>query len=241
MKNVWNIGSWIFGFVLLMAMLAFSSSRKDDVRINGIEVKVDHSKMQYFISDEDVENIIRDEYPFIDSLLFREINTYVLEERLDNHPSIRKAEVYSALDGTLRVDVSQKQPLFRVHRSGGDYYIAEKGDSMALSPNFSAQVPLVTGALSAETEQQIFEFFEHTQQNEFYKNFFSGIDVAENGEWILFPNPGRHKVLLGTPEDVEHKLSKLQSFYKSVVDKKNIDSIKTLNLAFEGQVVCTKY
>lgn len=241
MKKAWNIGSWLFGLVMMLVMLAFSSNRREDLNVNGIKAHVDHSNLQYFITDSDVETIVRNEYPFIDSIPYREININVLEERLDNHPSIRKAEVYSALDGTLRIDVSQKQPVFRVHRSGGDYYIAEKGDSMALSSNFSAQVPLVTGAISAETEKQIFDFFEFLKQDEFYKSFFTGINVNENGDWTLYPKPGRHKVILGKPEDIATKLHKLQAFYESVVDQKNIDSIKTLNLAFEGQVVCTKY
>lgn len=241
MSKIWNIASWIIGLGVLLTMLAFSSNIRDEVRISGLEVQVDNSHQQYFITKEDVENIIRDKHPFIDSLLYREININVLEERLDNHPSIRKAEVYSALDGTLRIDVSQKKPVFRVHHSHGDYYIAEKGDSMALSPNFSAKVPLVTGSVSAETAQQVFDFFDHFQEDEFFKNFFSGIHVNENNEWVLYPKPGRHHVMLGTPENWESKLRKLQAYYENLVDQKNIDSIKTLNLTYDGQVVCTKY
>lgn len=209
--------------------------------ITEVEVYVNTDKHQYFISTDDVQKIIREEHPNIDSLLYREININVLEERLDNHPSIRKAEVYSALDGKLRVDVSQKQPMFRVHGSTGDYYIAEAGDSMALSPNFSAKVPLVTGAISAESEKQLFDFFVKVQQNEFYKNFFEGVHIDDNEDWVLYPKPGRHRVLLGSNDDIDAKLNKLRAFYKSVVDKENIDQIKILNLAYDGQVICTKY
>lgn len=241
MSKTWNIATWSLGFVSLMVMLAFSGNRREDMPISDVDVNVNTDKLQYFISKEDVQKIVRTEYPNIDSLLYREININVLEERLDNHPSIRKAEVYSALDGKLRIDVSQKQPMFRVHGSAGDYYIAEAGDSMALSPNFSAKVPLITGAISDENRKQLFDFFVKFQQDEFYKNFFEGVQVEENGDWILYPKPGRHHVLLGAPDDIEAKLNKLRAFYKSVVDKKNIDQIKTLNLAYDGQVICTKY
>lgn len=241
MNKIWNIGTWVAGFIMLLIMAAFSSKKQDEVQVQGIDIQIDYSQKQYFVTEADVEQIVRGEYPYLDSLFYREINITVLEETLDNHPSIRKAEVYSALDGILRIHVRQKQPCYRVHNSVRDYYIDETGDSMALSPHFSAKVPLVTGSLSAETEQKIFEFFSMANQDGFFADFFTGIHVDEEGAWELYPKPGRHKVLLGQPEKIEEKMKKLKVFYMNVIDQKNIDSIASLNLAYDKQVICTKY
>lgn len=241
MSKIWNIASWSAGFILLLVVAAFSCKKQSEVAFKDFDILIDYSTNQYFVNEEEVENIVREEYPYVDSLLCREINITVLEETLDNHPSIRKAEVYSALDGILRIRVKQKQPCCRVHTSERDYYIDEVGDSMALSPNFSAKVPLVTGRLSAEKRQKIFEFFSGIRDDEFYRNFFTGIQVEEDGDWILYPKPGHHKVLMGGPEKWEEKLKNLKVFYENVVDSKNIDSIASLNLSFEKQVICKKY
>lgn len=241
MKKVWNIASWTIGFVLLMVLGAFSSQKKGEVKHQGIDLQIDYNQNHYFVSKGEIEEIIRNEYPYIDSILCREINITLLEETLDNHPSIRKAEVYSALDGILRIQVQQKQPCYRVHSSAVDYYIAEKGDTMKLSPNYSAKVPLVTGTLSAKSIREVYEFFNKVKEDEFFSNFFTGINVDSNGEWILYPRPGRHKVFLGPPENVSEKLRRLKIFYQSVIDKKNIDSIASLNVTYEKQVICKKY
>lgn len=240
MKKLWNIAGWTLGFALLISLLAFSSQCRNSVQLSKIEIEVDYHRDLHFVTTEEIEKIVRDEYPYLDSLFCKEININLLEERLDNHPSIRKAEVYSALDGILRIDVTQKQPVFRVQNSGRAYYIDEVGDSMALSPNYSARVPLVTGSISPETAKAVFGLYQQLQADEFYRDFFAGVHVEENGGWTLYPRPGQHKILLGQPEELKEKLKRLKIFYHSVVDSGNLDSIKALNLAFDKQVVCTK-
>lgn len=241
MSKIANIAMWTGGVAVMVVLLAFSRSTCETIRTAGLEIKIDHSQGQYFVNEPEVEKTIRAVYPFLDSLLCKEININLLEERLDNHPSIRKAEVYSAMDGILRVRIKQKTPMFRVQNSERGYYIDEKGDSMALSPNFSARVPLVTGSLSAGQEAALFGFFGELGGDKYFKGFFSGLQVEETGEWILYPKPGRHEVKLGEPVNLENKMQRLRKFYQTVVDTQNLDSIASLNLTYDGQVVCTKY
>lgn len=241
MMKIWNIVSWTLGLALLLVLAAFSSQKQGEVKFQGIDIQIDYNQKHYFVTKGELEEIVRIEYPYMDSILSREINITVLEETLDNHPSIRKAEVYSALDGILRIHIQQKQPCYRVHNSIRDYYIAEKGDTMVLSPNYSAKVPLVTGKLSAETTYKVYEFFTSIKKDEFFGNFFTGIDVDDKGDWTLYPKPGHHKVFIGEPENLDEKLRRLKIFYQSVIDKKNIDSIASLNLTYDKQVICKKY
>lgn len=241
MKRYVDIISWISGIALLLVLMAFSSQREKELRIKGLDIQIDYSNAQYFVNKQEVTQIVQKEYPYLDSLYERDININLLEESIDNHPSIRKAEVYSALDGILRIRVHQKKPLFRVHNSQRDFYITEQGDTMGLSPNFSAEVPLVTGLSSAKNEQAIFHFFSNLKKDDFYKDFFTGLNVEADSTWTLYPRPGHHKVLLGKPENIDTKLQKLETFYKKVVDRKNLDSIASLNLAYDKQVVCIKH
>ncbi len=236
-----NILFWSSGIIVMLVIFAFSGNQHKTLRTKGIHIHVDQAGGYHFVNQEEVEAWILDEYPFFDSLFLQEINIPLLEESLDNHPSIRKAEVYSKLDGSLRIDVYQKQPVVRVQNSGAAFYIDEQGDSMALSPRFSVKVPLVTGRMNAETREKVYHFFKDLQTDEFYRDFFSGLKIETNGEWILYPRPGRHTVLAGTPEDLESKLKKLKSFYQNIGTAENIDRFKTINLKYSDQVICRKY
>ncbi len=241
MAKLKNILFWTGGILLLLVIFAFSGSQNKLLKTNGLNITIHHSDELYFVSQEEVQQWVMNEYPFFDSLFLQEINIPLLEESLDNHPSIRKAEVYSTLDGSLRIDIYQKQPVARVQTSKAAFYIDEQGDSMALSKRFSARVPLVTGKIEAESQEKIYHFFEDLKLDEFYQNFFSGLEVSPQGEWILYPKPGNHKVLLGTPDNLTGKLKKLKSFYQNIGSKENIGRVKTINLMYRDQVIVEKF
>lgn len=241
MRKIIQILSWSLGVIALIVAMSFTSSLRKDTIASGPVIEIKQIDNQRFLKNEDIEMAVRLQYPDLDSMLLREINIHLLEESIDNHPSIRKAEVYSGLDGTLRIEVFPKKPVARIYNSGRAYYLDEIGDSMALSENFSAEVPLITGKASPKIRHQIFEFIKLCEGDDLYDGFFGGININEEDEWTLYPKPGRHSVLMGRFSDVEAKLDKLKVFYEQTVDKDNIDSLKSINLKFEGQVICRKY
>lgn len=236
--------SWLLGISTLVLVLAFTSSKRANqiIHISATEIEIQPIEDQYFITPDEIKEIIESEYFFYDSLMLREINIKLLEERLDNHPSIRKAEVYSKLDGSLRIGIFQKQPLARVQGLIADYYIDELGDSMALSTNYYAKVPLVKGIVKEEARKDIHSFLTELAQDDFYKGFFGGLEILENEEWILYPKIGDHKILFGLPEDGSQKLKKLKKYYLNIAaDQQTIESLKLVNLKYEGQVICRKH
>ncbi len=240
MKNFWNILSWIAGIGLIISLYAFSGDCQQETRIKSIQVEIEGVADYPFITQNEVMEILYSEYPFLDSLYCREINKSLLEESLDNHPSIHKAEVYSTLTGILWINISQKRPVFRVQHSDRAYYVDAYGSVMPLSPHYSAEVPLVTGHITPQMEHLIYEFFTDLEGDEFFDGFFHGVDVAEDGTWTLYPELGNHQVLLGEPKDVEDKLSRLQTFYMRTRDTPLLDEFKSLNLMQSGQVVGSK-
>lgn len=236
--------SWTFGAFVLIAILAFSAVSRNSsfVSAKSIKIEIEDVEGQYFITSDELKKEMVYELEIIDSLSLGEINIKLLEESLDNHPSIRKAEVYSKLDGSLRVAVSQKQPIARIQSSTADYYIDEIGDSMALSSNYFASVPLINGVINAKTRKKIHQFLSLIQEDPSFKDFIGGIKIVANGEWLLYPKHGNHKIIFGKPEDSKRKLRKLKIFYLNKASTKaELDEIKLLNLKYEGQVICRKH
>lgn len=233
--------SWISGLLGLILASSFAHKKQEEIRVNGLKINIDYSQEEYFVKQEDIKFLVDQTYPIFDSLPFKEINIHLLEESLDNHPSIRKAEVYSGLDGILRIDVIQKHPVARVQGSLSAFYLDEQGDTMELSPNYSAQVPLITGLTSLKQQKAVFDFLKSNQKDSFYRDWFGGLHIEANGEWTLYPRPGNHKVFIGKPLELEKKLRKLKVFYQNAVTEKNLDSLKTINLKYDGQVICRKY
>ena len=236
-----NTALWILGIGLIITMWAFSSGKMTEQKMNGLQVTINFDDGYYFVNKEDVTRTIKNILPGLDTLRLIEINSRLLEETLENHPSIAKAEVYSALNGNLRIDVYQRKPIARIQNGGLGFYLDEEGKRMPLSNNFSAGVPLITGFVADSNLVLIHDFLIKSANDSFYKDFFAGIDIDKNNQWKLYPKAGNHSIMMGDPTDADKKLNKLETFYRSAVDEKSFKNLKTIDLRYNKQVISTKH
>ena len=59
-------------------------------------------------------------------------------------------------------------------------------------------------------------------------------------ELELVPRSGNYTILFGSIENVEQKFDKLMRFYKEGLNNRGWDRYSTINIKYEGQVVCSK-
>lgn len=227
-------------FLALAMLMGFAKRQHAKSLYNNFYIDILDGYDKPFITEAEVISEIEKLYTTLDSVAIGEININLLEETLDNHPSILKAEVYSDLNGSLRITVSQHQPLARVIDHKPEYYLLANGGKMPLSTNFSATVPLLTGVTNDSMLAKLSSFWEEIQDDTFFKSFFSGMHIAPNGDLILYPKIGKHKVILGTVVNYAPRLKKLKTFYLKAMSTEELKDIKELNLKFKDQVICRK-
>jgi cell division protein FtsQ len=64
------------------------------------------------------------------------------------------------------------------------------------------------------------------------------IHIDHNGEAILVPKLGNHKIYFGLPADnTDDKLSRLQNFYEKALPYEGWEKYKYINLAYDNQIV----
>ncbi|MBL4624898.1 MAG: hypothetical protein JKY42_07140 [Flavobacteriales bacterium] len=181
-----------------------------------------------------------------------------LERLLNNNSSINHAEVYSTIDGVLKIELDQRNPILRVFTEDGDgYYVDEKGWMMPLSNKFTARVVVANGAVKtsfalgykmnvmdeAQEDQSLKDLYQlasFIDKDSFWNAQIVQLYVKENGDLELIPRVGNHEILFGKAEQVEEKFDKLMIFYKKGLSKTGWNRYKTINLKYNNQVVCTK-
>lgn len=225
---------------LIVLMSGFSGKARQEAPLQSLDIAIGDREKLRFVDESTLRILVQKTYPDIFKKKLSEINIALLEENLEIHASIKNAEVYSTLAGTLNIDVKQKQPVVRFNGSTSGYYLDQYGQKMPLSSSFTAEVPLVTGAVRGR-EKEVCTFFQQLEKHPYFQSWFAGMHIDAQNNWILFPVEGKHKVILGEPEEIEVKLQKLEAFYKSVINAKNIDDYKSINLKFQDQVVCKKH
>ncbi len=239
MKKWQYIGLWSVSALFWLALISWSQGRYEELRIIGLELSFENRMEKSFLDPTEIEAIIQSQYGEIEGLLVAEINKSLLEESIENHPTIAKAEVYSSLDGILWIMLWQHEPLARVLNGQGSFYLLPEGGQMPLSQHYSEAVPLVSGSLNKESRKSIADFFEALQEDEFFKDAFSALATDASGDWTLYPRNGDFKIQLGKPNKIDNKLRKLQVFYEQA-PLEDITVIQEIDLRFEGQLICRK-
>ena len=232
-------------FLLIIAMLSFLSwtSREslNDVACQKVEIQVDTEEGLFFVNAEMVGAMLLEKEDSILGKTYEDINIYLLEEFLDAHPNIKKAELYLTIDGNLCVDVKQRKPIVRVFEENDSYYLDEEIMQFSLSEKYSARVLQVYWSeITDERKTILASVVDLIDADEFLKAQITAIAFDETDELIVYPRVGDHKIILGEAQNLVKKFEKLKVFYRHGLEKVGWDRYSHINLKFKDQVVCTK-
>lgn len=152
---------------------------------------------------------------------------------------IKQAQVFMSVDGLITANVEQKKPIARVS-TNASYYIDDEGSYMPLSTNYSARVPLVTGAIEKNDLSNVFTMAKKVRADEFLKKQVVEIHQNEDQSIDLRLRDTDFIVHLGRLNLIEKKINNLKAFYLKAKKDKTLDSYSVVNLKFDKQVICTK-
>ena len=232
-------------FLLIVAVLSFLSWTSR-VSLNGvvcenIEIQVNTEGDLFFVNAEMVGDMLLEKEDSVLGKTYEDINIYLLEEFLDAHPNVKKAELYLTIDGNLCVDVEQRKPLVRVFEEKDSYYLDEEIMQFSLSEKYSARVLQVYWSEITEERRTILaSVIELINADEFLKAQITAIAFEETDELVVYPRVGDHEIILGEAQDLVNKFEKLKVFYRHGLEKVGWERYSHINLKFKDQVVCTK-
>ena len=241
MRSFLNI-SYLFLIVTVLFYISWSSLFHLDLqKCSKVQIQVDTEGDLFFINTEMVEEMIFSKEDSLIGKSYEDINIYLLEEFVNEHPNIKKAELYLTLDGALSIDVKQREPLVRVFEGNESYYLDEEMNHFALSDQYSARILQVYWDELTEFRVEILgSLIELIESDKFLKAQITGIVFDENNELVVYPRLGGHKIILGEAEDLRNKFEKLKVFYRHGLGKVGWGRYSMINLKYHNQVVCTK-
>jgi len=182
------------------------------------------------------------------------VNIQEIEERVKRNAFVKDAEAYADLEGNFFLSVDQRKPVLRVvNPSGSSFYIDEDGLSMPVSDIYSAQVIPCTGlkveqkyinsktsVLEDSVLMDVWKVAAVINADPLFSKQFVQLDVDQQQEIVLIPRVGNHEIRLGKAENIEKKFENLTAFYQKGINQSNWNIYKTIDLSFDGQIVCKK-
>ncbi|MEO9802858.1 MAG: cell division protein FtsQ [Reichenbachiella sp.] len=248
--NIWNtfkIGLMLFALVII---IGFTNSRQNDRYINDVHILIDNQFENYFINQDDVLALINDRgKDYLLSSDFGSLNLKELENRIESHQFVNKAQAYIDLEGNMSIEVTQNRPIARVVvNNAPDYYVSVDGDVLPESEHYTARVVLMhidndswidgENIKNSQQGQEVYELLNFISQDEFWSAQIAAIRIENNQEVVLEPQVTKQEIMFGKPEDIDNKFKKLMIFYKQILPYKGWNSYTSVNLKFKNQIVC---
>ena len=164
---------------------------------------------------------------------------------------ILEADVYIDAGNRVNIDVSQREPILRIIDNNQlNYYLDSEGNKMPLSNHFSARVLVATGHIppfipdfkkrEKHVLKDLFHLTQVIQEDEFMNALVEQIYVSNKGMYTIVPKIGDQKIILGSANGLDEKIERLKVFYKEALPYEGWQKYKTIDLRYEGQVVCKK-
>ena len=238
MRINWNYIKAFVLLVLVVFLYAFSLERS--AKRNLAEVSVEFlGENNLYITQETVNKLLIQNQAQVTSVPKETLDLNELESALNSNTMIKSAEVYLTVDGTVKADVKQRNPIARVH---GDesYYIDDQGLVMPLSENHSAHVPLVTGSIKADELGNVFLMATKINEDAFLKKHIVEVNQSDNGNIVLISRVLGFKIHVGDLKSLDKKINNFKAFYQKARKDNVLDKYSKVSLQFVNQVVCTK-
>ena len=236
--------SWVnLRLVLMLSfaifMFSFANHRNSVRKVKKTNV-IFAEMNPLFLTDSMVNKLLIENKEGQKTLSKEEVDLKSLENEIENHELVQKAEVYVSVDGVLKTEVVEKIPVGRIFEGVNSFYVDNKGDKMPVSEKVSIRVPLVSGVMNVENRQKVAAVLKIIEQDDFLKKNIIGVQILSNGDLLMSNRGYDFKIEFGKMINVDEKFKKYKAFYQKAEADSVLPNYKRVNLKFTKQVVGIK-
>lgn len=218
-----------------------------------VEISLLDSAQNRFVTKQEVLEIIDGFTGKSVGQPVEQINTHLIEKLLNQRSAIKESQVSVTSAGKLQVEITQRKPVLRIQSSNGGFYVDETQYIFPLVPTFTSYVPIVSGHIpftlnaghrgtaledDGNWMEKILELGTYMSNDPFWNSQIDHIYVDAQGDIILTPRVGEHRIIFGDLNDIESKFNKLYTFYKNIVPAEGWNKYSSINLKYKDQIVC---
>jgi cell division protein FtsQ len=263
-KQIAFISFWCLLIIGLLLSLGFVNREQGALLCKAPDITVNQENDLYFIDRIDITQLLKDRGDSLQGQPKSTVDVTDIERMLNSHAAISKAEVSMSIDGVVKVDVKQRNPIVRIMNTDGDsYYLDDEGKLMPLSDKYTMKVLVANGnimepyskrymysvenigkdsLLRANSKlDELFAMAKFIHSDPFWKAQIHQIYYNEEDDMEIVPLAGDQRIIFGDTTAMAEKFNKLLTFYQQGLNTTGWwDRYSTINLKFRNQIVCTK-
>lgn len=247
--------------VLVMSLISQKAQMKRaGVVCDEVDIVIRDSAKLDFIRAADVERYLNEDFGKWKGRKLDSLDLKAIETALSGRSAILDVEAYTTVylqddnpRGTLHIELSQREPIVlfmgKGMRSGffadsQGVLFPQKKDKVQCLLTVGGEFPLeladYQGASPSAKSwvRDVVAMARYMDGDEFLRSAFSVVTSDRSGNLFLRPREGREKFLFGGPDLAEEKFERIKTYYRYILPAREKDTYATVDVRFEGQIVC---
>jgi cell division protein FtsQ len=241
MKKWLKIALWSLGGLYLLGMLVFIVTRDHAKVCSKIRVVVRDSANVQFVTPGEIIRHVHRNFKKLEGRAFKDINMEEVEAIVDKYPAVEKSDVYSTAEGVLMIKIKQRTPVLRIYDKGYSYLLDHDAVRIPMRGSYAPHLLVVNGSMhKVKDYHDLVVLNDFIEDDSFWKAQIEQVFVEADGDLVLIPRVGNHRINIGDVTDLDKKFRKLLALYQDGFDPLEWNSYKEINLKYKGQIICTK-
>ena len=225
---------------LVFAIVTFSQRTEERI-CEAVDIQITDSVEGGSVTTDYVHNILAKNKVFAEGQKISSIDIQGLEEILQKDPYIDSAKCYCSAASHLCIQIIPQRPILHIIQDNGENYYLDGSGATMPTGSMNIDLCIVTGNVTKDfAKKHLMELAKFIYEDDFWNKQIEQIHVTSQREIELYPRVGEHVIILGTAENFRKKLDNLITFYKNGLNKTGWNKYSIINLAYNGQIVCTK-
>jgi cell division protein FtsQ len=225
-----------------------TTEKQNILKINNVNITIHRNSDIVYLQQKDIENYLYNQHKI--SLIgqkINEVNTNYVETLLNRNPYIKHSEAYIALDGTIYLDIEQRNPVIKVYNIYGEIFnVDQNGIIMPNNPEYPAHIRIANGKITARHRNgdtaknilhNVFLLSQHLSTDTVTDVLVEQLYVNEKNNIIIIPRIGNIPIIFGKITDMENKTKKIKDFYVAMPSFNADGKYSTLDARFKNQIV----
>ena len=231
----------VLAVYLVLAITAFNCPDESSNVCREVNIHIEDGSVKGFLDQEEIKTLLQRArcYPVGDQM--SNVDVRVIEEQLQKNPFVKNAQCYKTQTGHVNITVDQRLPVIRVKADNGDDYYVDAHGNIMPNTHFASNLVVATGAIHQKYAQKVLKDIGcYLLQTPLWGNQVEQLNVLADGSIEMVPRVGDHIVYLGSPSNLERKLTRLEKFYKYGLSKVGWNKYSYINVEFDNQIICKK-
>ena len=200
-----------------------------------------------FVSEEDIRGFLDRKYGAYVGVRLDSLDLGRIEKMLEEKSVVMNSEAWTTRDGILHISIVQRAPALRFQRGEEGFYIDRTGYVFPLHKSYTAEVPVVEGAIPDLSDgrnvgwaEGVLNLTDYIASSKQWKDKVEKISVGTGGEVELKMKEGKERFIIGYPDQIEAKFGKIGKYYSHILPSLDNVQYKSVNLKYNKQIICRK-